>query len=110
MNDLFTTQGRLGRKDYFLRSLILMAGIAILCLQLEEFDEESIDSIVISFATLFLLVLLFMQDVRRLHDMNKPGWLIIINFIPLVNLLFMLYLLVNPGTVGKNLYGEDSSQ
>lgn len=38
--------------------------------------------------------------VRRLHDVNKSGWFILI---PLYNLI----LLVTPGTVGPNEYGPD---
>jgi uncharacterized membrane protein YhaH (DUF805 family) len=38
--------------------------------------------------------------VRRLHDVNKSGWFLLI---PLYNLV----LLVTPGTVGPNEYGLD---
>lgn len=38
--------------------------------------------------------------IRRLHDVNKSGWFILI---PIYNLI----LLVTPGTVGPNEYGPD---
>lgn len=38
--------------------------------------------------------------VRRMHDVNKSGWFILI---PIYNLI----LLVTPGTVGPNEYGPD---
>ena len=38
--------------------------------------------------------------VRRMHDVNKSGWFILI---PIYNLI----LACTPGTVGENNYGED---
>ncbi len=44
--------------------------------------------------------------IRRLHDLDKQGVLIILAFIPIVN-FYMLYLFVQRGTIGANQYGED---
>ena len=52
--------------------------------------------------------------VRRLHDRNLTGWLylgvIVASFIPLVNIIAaigMLVLMLLPGNVGDNKYGPD---
>ena len=47
------------------------------------------------------------QGVKRLHDLDKSGWLILLMFVPIVNALFGLYMLFADGTVGPNQYGED---
>lgn len=47
------------------------------------------------------------QGVKRLHDLNKSGWMILIMFIPVVNFIFGLYMLFADGTVGPNEYGND---
>ena len=47
------------------------------------------------------------QGVKRLHDLDKSGWLILLMFVPIVNALFGLYMLFADGTVGHNQYGED---
>ena len=49
------------------------------------------------------------QGVKRLHDLDKSGWLILLMFVPIVNALFGLYMLFADGTVGPNQYGEDPS-
>ena len=46
------------------------------------------------------------QGVKRLHDLDKSGWLILLMFVPIVNALFGLYMLFADGTVGPNQYGE----
>lgn len=48
-----------------------------------------------------------MLMIRRLHDLNKTGWLCLIMLIPVINTLFGIYLLFAPGTVGYNDYGAD---
>lgn len=43
--------------------------------------------------------------VRRLHDADHSGWWALLAFVPVVNFLLMLYLLVVPGTPGANRFG-----
>jgi uncharacterized membrane protein YhaH (DUF805 family) len=45
--------------------------------------------------------------VRRLHDVGKSGWMILIGLIPLAGWLYLLFLYVQPGTAGPNAYGHD---
>ena len=57
-----------------------------------------------------LLYIAFMASfiiicIRRLHDMNKSGWLVLLIFIPLVGIIFSIYIFAARGTVGSNAYG-----
>ena len=45
--------------------------------------------------------------VRRLHDVNKSGWMMLVVFIPFVGAIWLLVLLVIEGTKGDNQYGAD---
>ena len=45
--------------------------------------------------------------VRRLHDINKTGWWILIAFIPLIGILVLLVFALMSGTHGDNEYGPD---
>lgn len=42
---------------------------------------------------------------RRLHDINKSGWLQLIWIIPILGWIYMIYLLVQKGDAGDNQYG-----
>ena len=44
---------------------------------------------------------------RRLQDMGRSGWWLILVAVPLINVLFLLLLLVIPGIAGENRYGPD---
>jgi len=43
--------------------------------------------------------------VRRLHDSDKTGWMLLIGLVPFVGPLVVLVLMVLSGTVGPNKYG-----
>lgn len=47
--------------------------------------------------------------VRRLHDINKSGWFWLIIFVPIIGLVYVIYLLAKPGDVGDNQYGSPTS-
>lgn len=51
------------------------------------------------------LVLVTAVTRRRLHDINRSGWWLLISLIPLAVIPFFLYLLVAPGTEGSNRFG-----
>ena len=44
--------------------------------------------------------------VRRLHDIGKSGWMILIGLIPLVG-LYLIYLLAKDSDPGQNAYGPN---
>jgi len=43
--------------------------------------------------------------IRRLHDLNKSGWLSLLFLVPLINLFFFIYVLFGKGTAGPNRFG-----
>lgn len=47
------------------------------------------------------------QGVKRLHDLDKSGWLLLLCCVPIVGWIFSLYMLFADGTVGPNQYGPD---
>lgn len=46
-------------------------------------------------------------SVRRLHDVNKSGWLCLVLLIPLIGAIWLLILFCKKGDEGRNSYGED---
>lgn len=113
----FSFDGRIRRIEYFLSGIIggIVFGIAwalgIGTFVLGAASGSAGGSV---FGLLIGLVALvaslwfsLAQGVKRLHDLSKSGWLIILCFIPLVGWIFSLYMLFADGTVGPNQYGED---
>ena len=42
---------------------------------------------------------------RRLHDIGRSGWWLLIGFIPLLGWIVLLYWYISEGTPGANQYG-----
>ena len=43
---------------------------------------------------------------RRLHDMNKSGWMQLLWLIPILGWIYLIYLLAQPSDAGDNQYGS----
>ncbi len=46
-------------------------------------------------------------SVRRLHDLNKSGWWLLLGLLPVVGVLVLLYWIIQRGTEGSNDFGSD---
>jgi uncharacterized membrane protein YhaH (DUF805 family) len=44
---------------------------------------------------------------RRLHDVDKSAWWLLLAFIPLVGAIVLIYFACQPGTRGDNKFGPD---
>jgi len=111
----FTSAGRLNRKSYIYRSIFLSLVLGIIQLIL-ELATAAIEALELLFAVMILVLCIFgfvasiMMLARRLHDLDKSGWWMLLLFVPLVNILFYIYILFFKGTEGPNQYGEDPLQ
>ena len=47
-------------------------------------------------------------NVRRLHDTDRSGWNLLLNFIPLIGFIVFLVYCLQQGTQGENRLGRDS--
>ncbi len=50
------------------------------------------------------LIPIYAAGVRRIHDSNKSGWFVLLSLIPIIG-LYVLVLLIQDGTKGKNRFG-----
>jgi uncharacterized membrane protein YhaH (DUF805 family) len=94
-----TFQGRARRKEYWflmLFAFFLCFGGGVLDLAVYDGKKEFFSDLV----SLALFLPGLAALVRRMHDVNANGWLVLI---PLLNLI----LACTPGTSGRNRFGDD---
>lgn len=110
----FKAKGRFGRLSFAAWSLVTtLAIIGILIVISVVFGVLASDSNAIQlFGSLLLiavyvvfLVFSLIFIIRRLHDRNHSGWFSILFFIPIINLIFIIYLLCAKGDVENNRFG-----
>ena len=88
--------GRAKRPEYWWFALFCVIGSLLL---------EAVGSGVSWLFSLITLLPSLAVGSRRLHDLNKSGWMQLIWLIPLLGWIYMIYLLVQPGDAGDNQYG-----
>ncbi len=102
---VFKTRGRLNRKRYFIRTLIIELALNFILYGIVFGSTDSF--VTMLFVNLMVSLFLIPVAIRRLHDLNHSGPMILIRLIPIIGLFFALYLLFAAGTPGKNQYGPD---
>jgi uncharacterized membrane protein YhaH (DUF805 family) len=101
--------GRSSRKDYWMFTLINF-GIVVLLQSIDYALSRNWDrnpQILLSIYGLAILLPTVGVTIRRLHDIDKSGWWILLNLIPLVGFIWSLVLMTTPGDHGDNKYGAD---
>lgn len=109
--DYFSYQGRLNRKPYFWRSLLIMFLETVCYIIFDSVWDDDLVSVILLLLSIAVFILCvtadIMLDIRRLHDVNRSGWFVLLTLIPAVTPFFYLYLFLMPGTDGNNQYGEN---
>jgi uncharacterized membrane protein YhaH (DUF805 family) len=59
---------------------------------------------------LFILIFILPLHVRRLHDLGRSGWFVLLLAVPFINIFVGLYLLLFLGNLTKNPYGPPSKK
>ena len=89
--------GRAKRPEYWWWVLFLYLGCAVL----------KFVNIYIYLAFVFATIVPnYAAGVRRLHDINKSGWMQLLWLIPILGWIYLIYLLAQPGDAGDNQYGS----
>ena len=88
---LFSFQGRIGRKTYWLSLLGMMAALfaAVIVLSVAGVGEDVLSIIVLLIYIPIIWMSLAVQ-VKRWHDRNKSGWWVLITLIPIIGSLWAL--------------------
>ncbi|AMO23453.1 DUF805 domain-containing protein [Ramlibacter solisilvae] len=59
-----------------------------------------------SLASLVFLIPSLAVGARRLHDIGKSGWWMLLGLIPVIGWLVLIYFAIQPGQPGANEYGQ----
>lgn len=104
--------GRARRKEYWMFVLfqyiiVLAVYIVAIILSLIASTLGAIFTGVAGLAMLALLVPSIAVGVRRLHDIGKSGWMLLVCLIPFIGSIWLLIMLCTEGQKGDNEYGPD---
>ena len=112
----FDFEGRSSRSEYWLFVLLcVLVGLAYVAVILTQraadpYDFNAVSMIALAAYAIFSLASLIPSlavTVRRLHDTDRSGWLILLGLIPLIGPIILLVFYVQRGTRGPNKFGPD---
>lgn len=112
--EIFTTEGRLNRRDHFKYQTIWIALIVLATLSsgllmdfLTGVPDSELGKSIGGFLCMIGLIGFCTILARRMHDLNMSGYFGLLIFVPVIGTFFLIYLFVGAGTAGANKYGEE---
>ena len=106
LNNYANFSGRAQRSQYWWFALFSFIVSAILSV----IDTAIFGADIGVLAALWSLAVLIPSlavGVRRLHDIDRSGWWLLIGLVPLIGFLVLIYWFIQRGTDGPNQYGND---
>lgn len=96
-------QGRARRSEYWYFCLfnVILGVVASIIAQLTGV------TILSTLVTLALLLPGIAVDIRRMHDIGKSGWWILISFVPVVGAILLIVWCCKDSEPGENQYGPN---
>ena len=103
-------EGRARRKEYWYFILIYL--LTLIPLSFVDFLTGTLDPITgLGFiGSIYMLLMLYPTlavTARRLHDTNRSGWWQLLNLLPLVGFVVIVYFTVQDSQPGANQYGPN---
>ncbi|MDO4700495.1 MAG: DUF805 domain-containing protein [Moraxella sp.] len=94
------------RRYYALLMTFLLPIFALLCVLILEI-RAGIRTAALMTAALDVWLIVLGISVSRLHDTNSSGWLSLLLFVPVINLMLIFALMVASGTASNNRFGNN---
>ncbi len=104
----FNFNDRAPRSEYWWFALFGF-GMAILLSVLDSLIFKNASGYGI-FSTIWGLAIILPSigvGVRRLHDLDKSGWWLLISWIPIIGFIILVFWFIQQGTRGQNRFGAD---
>jgi len=106
--------GRAQRKEYWIFFLVnIIIYIVLGILQVIAYSSASLAVSIGVLGNLYILAVFIPNlavGVRRLHDIDKSGWWLLITLIPLIGIIVLIYFLAKDGQAGPNRFGPNPKE
>ncbi len=109
----FEFTGRSRRKEYWMFTLLqflIVLAIVALAFSFSSAGEDTVMLVLYGGVGIWLLATFIPSlavQVRRFHDQDLTGWLVLLGFIPYIGGLIILVFMCIDGKRGPNKYGPD---
>ena len=96
-------EGRARRKEFWMFTLVsLVINVGTLILDASLFSDLGL---VNGLYTLAILLPSIAVGIRRMHDINKSGWWLLLWFVPVIGWVWLIILHCQDSDIGDNIFG-----
>lgn len=102
--------GRSRRKEYWYFVLfvaLISIALGIIDGLIGAYDRSAGVGLLSSIFSLAILIPSIAVSVRRLHDIDRSGWWVLISLVPLIGFIVLIVFHVQDSTPGSNRYGPN---
>lgn len=106
-------EGRARRREYWWFALVNFLVILVLSAPVEFAEGTPLESVGVILTMLYLFGVFvpgFAVSVRRLHDIGRSGWWLLVSLIPLLGSLVLLVFFLLDSEPGENKYGPNPKE
>jgi uncharacterized membrane protein YhaH (DUF805 family) len=97
-------EGRARRKEFWMFTLVsLVINVGTLILDASLFSDLGL---VNGLYTLAILLPSIAVGIRRMHDINKSGWWLLLWFVPVIGWVWLIILHCRDSDIGDNIFGS----
>jgi uncharacterized membrane protein YhaH (DUF805 family) len=100
--------GRARRKEFWMFTLFNMIFI-VAAMILDNVFKTTLEELPYGLFYFLYVLVIFIPglavSVRRLHDIGKSGWMLLVAIIPIIGAIWLLVLMVTDSNSGQNQYG-----
>ena len=104
--DYFSYEGRLNRKPYIIRYLIMLVIMGLGRMLVTANTTITFGNVIATILLIVCSISIIMLDIRRLHDLGRKGLWVLLMLVPMVNIIFLIYLVFARGCGSDNEYGS----
>ena len=118
---LFSAKGRINRQKFLFAVIgwvalimVMMVISSIFTVMAMNPDASSFWSVMAGlFGIINIVIYIAMMyssialQIKRWHDLDRSGWFTLLGFLPIVNLIYAVYVYCVKGTTGDNQFGKD---
>lgn len=106
-------EGRSTRKEFWLFYLFFIVSyivLSIIDILLDLYSDEAEIGFISGVYTLIMFIPLLSVQIRRLHDIDRTGFWILISIIPIIGAIVLLIFMCLKGSEGENRFGPENGQ
>ncbi|RKX66503.1 DUF805 domain-containing protein [candidate division TA06 bacterium] len=105
--------GRASRREYWM--FVLINTIILIILEFIDFKMGTLSNgIEVGFLSGIYSLAVFIPSlavsIRRLHDVGKSGWFLLISLIPVIGSIWLLILYIKDSAPGNNVFGPNPNE